>query len=144
LGWPALEDDIPDKVLIHWVIIKEPNKFTKSDGRIFVLLETADESKSHFLARFFGYRKEKVEPRLYGLKYSRDLHEQLEKDVIPRLKRGQPVAGKLKRAKKEQGKGVKKEGDSKVEGKGDGSESQEQDWEFHELRPSEIHRKPER
>ena len=25
---------------------------------------------------------------------------------------------------------------------GDGSESQEQDWEFHELSPSEIHRKP--
>ena len=21
LGWPALEDDIPEKVLIHWVII---------------------------------------------------------------------------------------------------------------------------
>ena len=28
--------------------------------------------------------------------------------------------------------------------KGDGSESQEQEWHFHELLPSEIHRKPER
>ena len=50
LGWPALEDDIPEKVLIHWVIIKEPNKFTKSKGRIYVLLESAGESESNFFA----------------------------------------------------------------------------------------------
>ena len=142
LGWPALEDDIPEKVLIHWVIIKEPNKFTKSKGRIFVLLESVDEPESHFLARFFGYRKEKIEPRLHGLKYSRPLHEQLEKGVMPRLRQGQPVAGKLKKG--ESDKGLGKKGEGKVKGKGGGSESQEQDWEFHELRPSDIHVKPER
>ena len=67
LGWPALESDVPEKVLIHWVIIKEPNKYTKYDGRIFVLLESVGEPKSNFLARFFGYRKERVEPRLHGI-----------------------------------------------------------------------------
>jgi hypothetical protein len=49
LGWPALEGDMPKKVLIHWVIIKEPNKFTKYDGRIYVLLDSgslADSSKT--------------------------------------------------------------------------------------------------
>jgi hypothetical protein len=141
LGWPALEDDIPDKVLIHWVIIKEPNKFIHYDGRIFVLLEAVNEQESNALARFFGYRKEKIEPRLYGLKYSRALHEQLESGVKGRLKNGQPVAGSLKR-KGEKGGGKKGSNDSKQ--KGGGSESQDQDWEFHELLPSDIHVKPNR
>ena len=34
-------------------------------------------------------------------------------------------------------------GEGKNDKKGEGSESQKQDWEFHELRPSEIHQKPE-
>ena len=95
------------------------------------------------MAKFFGYRKEKLEPRLHGLKYDRNLHEQLEKSVIPRLRRGQPVAGKLMKKSEGTGKG----NNSDIKGgneKGEGSESQEQEWQFHELLPSEIHRKPER
>jgi hypothetical protein len=141
LGWAALEDDIPEKVLIHWVIIKEPNKFTKFNGRIYVLAESVGGADSSFLARFFGYRKEEIEPRLYGLKYSRGLHEELEKGVMPRLKRGQPVAGKLSKDKAREG--IKGKG-KLTKGKGGGSESQEQEWQFHELLPSEIHKKPER
>jgi hypothetical protein len=140
LGWPALENDIPEKVLIHWVIVKEPNKFTKSSGRIYVLLESVGEPESNFFARFFGYRKEKIEPRLHGLKYSRGLHEQLQRGVIPRLKSGQPVVGKLTKGKKPPKSGSNK---GKSLGEGDGSESQNQEWHFHELLPSEIHRKPE-
>ena len=34
LGWAALEDDMPEKILMHWVIIKEPNKAIEFDGRI--------------------------------------------------------------------------------------------------------------
>jgi hypothetical protein len=142
LGWPALEDDVPEKVLIHWTIIKEPNKFTKSDGRIYILLETIGEPEGNFLARFFGYRKERVEPRLYGLKYDRDLHEKLEKEIMPRLRRGQPVVGKLTKSG-QAGQRSEKKGTSSTN-KGGGSESQEQEWHFHELLPSEIHRKPER
>jgi len=142
LGWPALEDDMPDKVLIHWVIIKEPNEHIKSLGRIYVLLETAEEPESNFLARFFGYKREKVEPRLHGLKYSRELHEQLEKELMPSLKKGQPVMGKLTKSRKTKDTRGKRDGKSSA--KGEGSESQEQDWEFHKLLPSEIHRKPER
>ena len=142
LGWPALEDDMPEKILIHWVIIKEPNKFTKSDGAIYILLESTEENESNSVLKFFGYKKSKIEPRLYELLYSRGLHEKLEKSVIPRLKRGQPVMGKLN--KEGDGKGKGKKGDGKGDKKGGGSESQEQEWHFHELRPSEIHRKPER
>ena len=139
LGWPALEDDMPEKVLIHWAIIKEPNKFTKSNGRIYLLLETVGEPESNFFARFFGYQKEKVEPRLYGLKYSRGLHEKLAEGIMPKLRKGQPVIGRLTKKRATQGK--KEEASS---GKGGGSESQEQEWQFHQLLPSEIHRKPER
>jgi len=140
LGWPALENDMPERVTVHWVIIKEPNKYTKSNGRIYVLLESIKEEESSLLARFFGYRKDKVEPRLYGLKYSRKLHEQIEKQIMPRLKKGQPVSG---RWTKGQNKNAKKS-NFNIKIKGEGSESQEQEWHFHELLPSEIHRKPER
>jgi len=142
LGWPALEGDIPEKVLVHWVIIKEPNDFTKSKGRIYILGESVLGKEANSIAKFFGYKKSNVEPRLYGMKYSRELHEQLQKGVMGKLRRGQPVAGKfLKQAKGKAGnKGGKKEGSQK----GDGSESQDQEWHFHELLPSEIHRKPER
>ena len=94
----------------------------------------------NFLARFFGYRKEKLEPRLYGLEYSRGLHEQLQKQVIPKLKRGQPVTGKLLKGEKKNGDGEKGKAGSK---KGGGSESQEQEWQFHELLPSGIINKDE-
>ena len=133
---------MPDKILIHWVIIKEPNKLTKYEGRIFILLESVKEPKSSTLARFFGYRKEKVEPRLYGLKYNRELHEKLEKEIRPRLMKGQPVAGRLTKGKRKSGLSMRP-GFAKGDSEGKGSESQEQEWHFHELLPSEIHQKPE-
>ena len=141
LGWPASEDDMPERIVIHWVIIKEPNKLVEFGGRIYILSESVEDSNSNFLTRFFGYSKERVEPRLYGLKYNRGLHERLQSGVMPRLRRGQPVAGRFLKEKPKKnalGKGI---GKSKG---GDGSESQEQEWHFHELLPSEIHRKPER
>tara|TARA_Y100001963_G_scaffold140919_1_gene208537 strand:- start:1524 stop:2105 length:582 start_codon:yes stop_codon:yes gene_type:complete len=142
LGWPALEDDLPEKVVVHWVIIKEPNKLTKSNGRIYVLAESLNDPGSNFLSRFFGYKREKIEPRLYGLEYSRGLHEKIQNGLMNKLKKGQPVPGKF--TKNDGEAGNKKGSDGKKGENGDGSESQEQDWEFHELRPSEIHNKPTR
>tara|TARA_Y100000593_G_scaffold17894_1_gene35721 strand:+ start:352 stop:930 length:579 start_codon:yes stop_codon:yes gene_type:complete len=141
LGWPANESDMPEKVLIHWVIIKEPNKFKEFTGAIYILAESAEKETS-VVRRFFGYGKDRIEPRLYQLKYNRNLHEQLRKTLIPKLRSGRPVYGKLSKDKKPPGKGGNK-GDGKDK-KGDGSESQEQEWHFHELLPSEIHSKPER
>ena len=143
LGWPASEDDMPEKILIHWVIIKEPNKFTNSKGKIYILLESAEESKSNFVVKFFGYNKDKIEPRLHELEYNRGLHEKLQKDIMPKLKSGQPVFVKLTNGKRPQ-QGLSFRPGKGKQGKGKGSESQEQEWQFHELRPSEIHRKPER
>ena len=141
LGWAALEEDIPEKVVIHWIVFKEPNKFTKFNGRIYILAESVAQEESSSIARFFGYRKSNIEPRLYGMKYDRELHEQLQKSVMGRLKKGQAVAGKF--LKKPKAKGEGKDGEE-LGREGGGSESQKQRLEFHELLPSEIHRKPER
>ena len=110
LGWPADENDMPEKILIHWVIIKEPNKFTEFNGRIYVLLESAEEIKMNPLLKFFGYeKKERIEPRLHGLSYSRELHEQIEKEIMGRLRKGQPVMGTLKRRNQKREDPVKKD-----------------------------------
>ena len=139
LGWPALKSDVPDKVLIHWVIVKEPNKYTKFDGAIYFLLESAEEEKSSWLS-VFTYNKSRPEPRLFALPYSRGLHEQVEKQMKPSLKSGQPIMGRLSKAKGE-GKGKSKSITASGK-KGGGSESQEQEWEFHLLRPSDFLTKP--
>ena len=139
LGWPANESDIPEKVLTHWVIIKEPNKFTKFDGAIYLLVESI-EREGNFIEKFFGYKKHNIEPRLYRLKYSRSLHEHLQDKVMPKLKSGQPVYGKLTKSKSSRDKSGLRTGEGK-DTDGGGSESQEQEWHFHELLPSEIHDK---
>ena len=141
LGWPALQKDMPEKSLIHWVIIKEPNKSTKFDGRIYILFESSEIPDYNFLARLFGYSKEKIESRLYALDYNRNLHEKLAEGAMKKLRQGQPVMGKFEQKNSQKlGKNGEK---GKSDKDGDGSESQKQEWHFHELLPSEIHRKPE-
>lgn len=105
------------------------------------MIESA-KKESSTLFKLFGYNSKLKEPRLFGLPYSRELHEQLEKDVMPQLKRGQPVYGSLKKSGDKAGKRGTSKGDPKT--KGDGSESQEQRWEFHQLRPSDFLQKPDR
>ena len=141
LGWPADQSDMPDKVVVHWVIIKEPNKLKEYDGDIFILLETAEEMKANKVSKFFGYESDGNSPRLFRLDYSRQLHEKLQQELIPKLKQGQPVLGEFKKGQEgKKGKASGKKGDNKKDG--DGSESQEQNWEFHELRPSDFQGKP--
>ena len=138
LGWAAEQNDIPEKIAIHWVIIKEPNKILDYDGRIYVLIESA-EDRSNPILKFFGYTQEGIEPRLHEMDYTRNLHEQLQK-VKEKLQNGQPVLGSL--TSDEKGKKGKKGSDEKGKNKGDGSESQSQEWHFHELRPSDFLTKP--
>jgi len=140
LGWGANENDLPEKILIHWVIIKEPNKLTKREGSIYILAESANKSNKGNIVDFFGYKNNLIEPRLYKIKYNRKLHEQLNK-ISQKLKKGQPVFGKLNKTKGEQKNGTGK-GKAPSDKKGEGSESQNQEWEFHELLPSDIHEKP--
>tara|TARA_Y100000310_G_C20435915_1_gene693720 strand:+ start:143 stop:724 length:582 start_codon:yes stop_codon:yes gene_type:complete len=141
LGWPANESDMPEKVLIHWVIIKEPNKFKESDGAIYIIAESTEKETSS-IRKLFGYNKDMIEPRLYKLEYNRQLHEHLQQSIIPKLKSGQPVYGKLTK-KKDPPPGLSMQPGKSRLTNGDGSESQEQKWHFHELLPSEIHEKPQ-
>ena len=143
LGWPANAEDMPNKVSIHWVVIKEPNKLTKFDGQIYLLLESSEEVKRNAIVKFFSFKSDAqvnaaVEPRLFGLPYSRELHEKLEKEVMPKLKGGQIVKGEFTKPPAEKGRS-KEKGDGQ---KTHGGESQKQEWQFHELLPSDIHRKP--
>ena len=138
LGWAAEQNDIPEKISIHWVIIKEPNKILDYDGRIYVLIESA-EDRSNPILKFFGYTQEGIEPRLHEMDYTRNLHEQLQK-VKEKLQNGQPVLGSLTSGEK--GRKGKKGSEEKGKNKGDGSESQNQEWQFHELRPSDFLDKP--
>ena len=140
LGWPAHEDDMPETVRVHWVVIKEPNKFTEYEGAIYFLIESTEDETNPIL-KFFGYKKSDNEPRLFGLPYSREMHERVAREMIPKLKNGQPVVGKFMKGQKERGNS-KRAGKDKGDSKGDGSESQEQEWHFHELRPSDILKKP--
>ena len=141
LGWPAEENDMPDKVLIHWVIVKEPNKLTKFGGQIYFLIESVKKEEQSFL-RFFGYKSKSLEPRLFGLPYSRALHEQIEKQIRGKLQKGQPVMGKISKMKQDNN-GKKGDGNNSNDKDGDGSESQKQEWQFHELRPSDFLKKPQ-
>ena len=138
LGWPADESDAPETVRVHWVIIKEPNKRIGYVGAIYVLIQSTHKETDP-IRKFFGYKASNNEPRLFGLPYSRQLHENMMQNIVPKLRRGQPVVGKLTRDGPSKSKG-----DDESKSKGGGSESQDQDWHFHELLPSEIHRKPER
>tara|TARA_Y100000310_G_C20489432_1_gene718456 strand:+ start:90 stop:665 length:576 start_codon:yes stop_codon:yes gene_type:complete len=138
LGWPANEDDMPEIVRVHWVVIKEPNKHTGYEGAIYFLVESVQDETSLML-KLFGYKKSHNEPRLFGLPYDRDMHENLVQNMIPKLKSGQSVVGKLT---KEKAGNLQRSNDNKTEDEGDGSESQEQEWHFHELQPSDFLEKP--
>lgn len=143
LGWPARAKDMPEKVLIHWVIVKEPNNFDGYDGNIYFLIESAEKQSNNIIVRFFGYKKDRIEPRLFELPYSRELHEQVENQMRKKMQSGQPVMGEFKKKDGKNGQKGKKGGDGKNTKKGGGSESQAQQWEFHELRPSDFLEKPQ-
>ena len=130
---------MPEKVRVHWVVIKEPDKLKELPGGIFFLVEGPNPHKDNFLFNLFGYHPNN-EPRQYKLPYSREMHEKLAAGIIPKLKKGQPVFGKFEKPTGKKGK--KGNGKEKSDKQGDGSESQEQDWEFHELRPSDFLHKP--
>ena len=137
LGHPAHAEDIAERVRIHWVVINEPAKLIDDPGAIYVLVESPTVPQN-WIKKVFGYKVTHIAPRLFGLPYNRELHEELAKNVIPALKNGQPVYGSLS---KENSKGNAKEG-AKTNKKGGGSESQKQEWVFHLLRPSDFLAKP--
>ena len=144
-GWPS-DDRLPDKFLVHWITIKEPDKKTKEDGYIYIwatVLSNQEKEvegwKQYLLS--FGVQ-DFTEPRAYRTPYTREGHERGE-DALKKIKNGQPVMGRNNGKKgKGKGKGDGKKGDGKGKGKGGkgkkggkggGSFSQSDDISFHDL-----------
>ena len=66
-----------------------------------------------------------------------------EKEIMPSLKSGRPVMGRLTKGKPKRPPSLSFNPNERAgTGEGDGSESQEQEWEFHLLRPSDFLTKP--
>jgi hypothetical protein len=150
MGWSARDKYIPSIISIRHVVIKEPNEQLGFKGNIYFLLEMPPTKYDSIILNIFAYKTDYSEPRLYRLPYSRKLHEELQKNVIPSLQKGQIVRGKFSKIGKGQGKGKGEgegeEGDGKdgrgKNGKGGkpgskgGSESMEQEYMFYLLPPS--------
>lgn len=134
-GW-ASRGELPDRVGIHWVVIKEP--MGESVGGIYILTDYASNRYDSTILALFAYRPDISEVRLYRLPYSRRLHQAMEAIVIPRLKDGQQVYGRFVRPRGQHDK----DGKGRDGAKGGGSESLEGGWEFYELPPPYIRSKP--
>ena len=100
LGWPAT-DSVPEKSILLWGEVYEPNPQSGDPGKVCVWLIAYDDLAQNNSP--FKYSPEKNEPRAYRLPYSRKLHEQLEqaKKMIKGgktvfMKRERPAAGKGK------------------------------------------------
>ena len=153
MGWAAKDKYVPSIVSIRHVVIKEPNEQLQFAGSIYLLLESAPTKYDSLVMNIFAYKTDRSEPRLFRLPYSRDLHEELQKNVMPSNAKGQIVTGKLQQKGKGKGKGKGKDGkpgegdgkdgqgkdgkgkDGKM-GKGGGDDSLEKEFTFYVLPPS--------
>jgi len=125
MGWAAIGKpgkNIPEIVTIRSVVIREPNQSLGFEGSIYLLLDMSENKTDSALLKLFGHTPEGIEPRLYRLPYTRVFHEQLQKNVIPRLLKGQSVTGKLKSGKP--GEGEEGDGDGEGDEEGNGQRGQ--------------------
>jgi hypothetical protein len=132
MGWSANDSMIPKVVAIRHVVIKEPNKQLGLEGSIHILIEHPPTRYDAWWLQLFAYKTSKSEPRLFRLPYSRELHETMQNDVIPKNMRGQIVMGELTKGKggkagfgkggKGKGRGGKGKGRGNGNGEGEGDE----------------------
>lgn len=86
-GWPA-EVEVPQKGLLLWVDVIEPDTPGHEDGAIHIwLIDMTGPSESGPL---LGHGRPRGIPRAYRLAYDRKLHEMLEA-AKGRIMQGQPV-----------------------------------------------------
>ena len=88
-GWPTAEE-LPERFLIHWVVVKEPDKIEKEDGGIYLWVRDIDPDNDSSL-KFFQ-KDESLEPRAYRLEYSIEMHEVAIK-MKEKLLEGSPILG---------------------------------------------------
>lgn len=123
MGWAAKPRGLPEIVTIRSVVIKEPNPLKNYEGNIYLMLDMPPTKYDSFLLSLFGHKTETIEPKLFKLPYTRELHEQMELNVIPKTQRGQLVQGKITKGKPGKGKGKGGKGNGEGDGEeGDGME----------------------
>ena len=83
-GWPS-ENILPNKFQIHWTYVKEPDKFAKTDGAIYIWIEELDEFNIPL-----GI------PRSYKLPYSPPLEEEVA-NVQANLEAGEAQSATVKK-----------------------------------------------
>lgn len=154
-GWSS-DEPLPERFLIHWMIVKEPNKSTGHPGAIYAWVSELD--KDYKAKKYDGFRFSLVpakipgEPRTHRLEYTEMKHKQAAK-ITAMIRAGKMVVGENsgkggmeagdgegdgKGSGKGRGKG-KGKGRGKGDGKGDGgSLSQEQEFMFYELPPPKL------
>ena len=88
-GWPAHEK-LPEKFLVHWVMVEEPNKASDEDGDIYLWVNNLEKEDKE-LWKFFEY-DHNIEPRAYRVSYSAEMHE-IAMSIRDRLLAGEPVIG---------------------------------------------------
>ena len=146
-GW-ATSVSMPQKSIIHWILVQEPSKFNKKDdGGIFVWATEADtenkviEKSIIYLLKPFSIRKNSVEPRAYRLPYSEELHQNAAK-AMQMIMSGKTIIGEKMGEKSGNGtgeaEGSGKDGHGESKGNGSGSLSQEQVFRFYELPPFKL------
>lgn len=117
MGWPT-EEDLPDKFVVHWVVIEEPDKQTGDKGSVYIwikpLLKTKNtrETWEDYLLSFYDSQSK---PRAHQMFYSKDLHERAQ-EAIEMIRKGQRVGGLNGK-----GKGEGKEGEGKDGNRGQGN-----------------------
>lgn len=104
-GYPTSQE-VPEKYLLHWVVISPPNKQKGTEGAIYLWVSALIETDKGIL----DYKG--TEPRTYRLPYSNEIHIQME-NILNRLMGGETVIG----TKNKKGNG---NGDGNGRGNGEG------------------------
>ena len=155
MGWPT-DEDLPEKFLVHWIVVDEPDSKSGDEGNIYVWLKDSSENKiskeswNDYLLSFYDGDSE---PRSYKMPYSRDLHEQAQ-EALNMIMDGQSVGGTnsgLGQGEGEgEGDGEGGEGEGEGQGMGEGTEeggegegslTRNGGISFHKLPPAKLPRK---
>ena len=90
-GWPSSQD-LPDKFMVHWVLVKEPNDSLNKDGGVYLWVNDISEAAQEKRTWKFFEDSDDSEPRVYLLPYSIERHEMAIK-MKGRLLAGFPIIG---------------------------------------------------
>lgn len=124
MGWPV-DGDLPDKFQIHQVLVVEPRE--DNDGGIYVWATNLDpRHQTSLFGKIVGFSVDSRSPRGFRIEYSKEMHKQMEK-LRQELQKGNVAVGV--KSKKPPRKGEEGEGEKD----GDGSLSNEQEFEVHSL-----------